>query len=238
MEDNKLNYDKIRKLYEKSQGIWPKQNNWYDYTRKKISQFIKKCSLGGYILNAGSGGNSYGLHNKMCHVDIVKKNICRYEDYVVANIEDMPFEDSTFDSVICVGDVINYCDAEKAIKELCRVVKKWGKLIIEFENSNSYEYILKGFYGCDKTIVNLEYMKEVTNQYLYSQQYLSGMLRKNGFDVKEELSIHIISSLVSNWISDDNISSLFAAFDIIFNKFSCFKTHGSNILYLCEKIEM
>lgn len=56
--------------------------------------------------------------------------------------------------------------------------KKWGKLIIEFENSNSYEYILKGSYGCDKTIVNQEYMKEVTNQYLYSQQYLSGMLKK------------------------------------------------------------
>lgn len=231
----KLDYDKIRTLYENCQYTWPKYNKWYDYTEKKIVEFIKDSALCGYILNAGSGGNSYDLHNKMCHVDIVEKNICKYDDYEVANIESMPFENSTFDSIICVGDVINYCDAEKAIKELARVIKKQGKMIIEFENSNAYEYMQEKYYGCSKVITNLEYMQEITNQYLYSCQYLSDSLRKNGFNIKKEISIHIISGLVSNWITNDNISGLFVVFDALLNKFSCFRNHGSNILYLCEK---
>ena len=111
--DKYLAYDKIEELYEKSEEIWSIHNNWYNYTKRKIKLFINKYILEGYILNAGSGGNTYGLNNKMCHVDIVKKNICKYDDYVVANIEKLPFENSIFDSIICVGDVINYCEVEK-----------------------------------------------------------------------------------------------------------------------------
>ncbi len=233
--EKKLDYYKIKKFYEKSSEVWPSGNIWYDYEKKKIKYFINKYIFDGYILNAGSGGNTYGLTNKMCHVDIVETNICKYDDYVVANIEQLPFQNLVFDYIICVGDVINYCDAEKAIKELHRVVKKQGKMIIEFENASAYEYIGRKFYGSDKVLTNLEYMGEVTNQYLYSCKYIKEILEMNGFEIKKELSMHIISGLASNWISNDNISCLFVALDFIFSKLRYFRNHGSNILLLCEK---
>lgn len=231
-----LNYTSIKKFYEECEETWPIHNNWYNCTKNKIGYIVRKYIHDGYVLNAGSGGNTYGLSNRMCHVDIVKKNISKYDDYIVASIEKLPLENLTFDYVICVGDVINYCKAEKAIKELYRVVKKGGKIIIEFENSNAYEYVNKDFYGDDTVIVNLEYMGKITNQYLYSYKYMEKILTENGFKIKKAYSFHILSGLISNWIADDNISCLFSVFDKMLNILSFFKKYGSNVLYLCERI--
>lgn len=234
--DKKLDYDKIEKFYLKMAEVWPSGNFWYNHVKRKIKCFINKQIVDGYVLNAGSGGNTYGLTNKMCHVDIVKKYISNYDDFVVANVENLPFQNSIFDFAICVGDVINYCDAEKAINELHRVIKKQGKLIVEFENTCAYEYIKQNFYCVDKVITNLEYMGEITNQYLYSYKYITELLEMNGFEIRKRLSVHIISGLISNWISNDNMACVFAVLDFIFDKLNNFRKHGSNILFLCEKV--
>ena len=235
--DRKLDYDKIEEFYSKTGEVWPSGNLWYSYVKKKINNFIKKHIVNGYVLNVGSGGNTYGLKNKMCHVDIVEKNISNYDDYAVANAENLPFQSLKFDVAICVGDVINYCDAKKAINELYRVIKEEGQLIIEFENSCAYEYIRKDFYCADRVITNLEYMNEIINQYLYSYNYIVELLEISGFKIRKRLSIHIISGLVSNWILNDNIACVFSFLDFALNKLNNFRKHGSNIVFLCEKVK-
>ena len=71
-------------------------------------------------------------------------------------------------------------------------------MIIEFENSNAFEYASKEFYGGDKVIANLEYLGKTTNQYSYSHKYIEEVLKLNRFEIQKELSIHIISGLISN----------------------------------------
>ncbi len=100
-----------------------------------------KFAENSYVLNARSGGNSYNLKCKQHHVDIADKKISHLELFTVSSIENLPFNDDCFDGIICVGSVINYCDAMQTISEFSRVLKRNDILIIEFENSYGYEFI-------------------------------------------------------------------------------------------------
>ena len=72
------------------------------------------------MLNAGSGGSIYnGISGKFFHVDISDKFIKELPNSYVASIENLPFNTNFFDTAICVGSVINYCDALTALSEIC-----------------------------------------------------------------------------------------------------------------------
>jgi ubiquinone/menaquinone biosynthesis C-methylase UbiE len=144
------------------------------YIQKKFNPFDNA-----YILNAGSGGNSYDIiSDNMYHVDIAENRIVHLKNAVVASIERLPFHDKMFDHIICVGSVINYCDAIVAIAEMSRVLKKHGVLIMEFENSLSFEFFGKTEYGKSAEIVTTKYIEQSHRQWVYSFNYIKNILRR------------------------------------------------------------
>lgn len=227
--------NKLKEFYETCNKVWPDDNKWYEYTCKQIRKTVCKYINNGEILNAGSGGSTYGLPFNMYHVDIAENKIEKYKDHLVANIEVLPFGDETFNSVICVGSVLNYCNLSKTIHELYRVVKKSGILILEYESSYSFEFIHNDFYGSNDTIVNLEYMGEENKQHLYSPIYFNNILSKLNIEIIFQKSFHIISSLVSNIISDDNVLGRMGYLDGIGSIIPLFKHHAGNIILVCKK---
>lgn len=103
-----------KNLYNSLDNVWPNKSTWYDYTRKKISNFLANklkaiTNEDNKILNAGSGGTTYDIKGNYYHVDVANKRIEDLKNSFVASVENMPFESETFDFVICVGSVINYC---------------------------------------------------------------------------------------------------------------------------------
>lgn len=50
--------------------------------------------------------------------------------YILANAEHLPFEDSTFDAVACAFGVRNFVHLEVGLREMLRVLKPGGKLVI------------------------------------------------------------------------------------------------------------
>ena len=145
-----LDASAIASKYNSLNKIWDEEDKWHSWTFKRINQYISKVrkqysnhySL--IILNAGSGGNSYGFDGEtMFHIDIAEEKISTQKNYHVGTIELLPYADKYFDLIICVGSVINYCDPVKVISEFKRVLKTRGELIIEFENSNTLELIGK-----------------------------------------------------------------------------------------------
>lgn len=226
---------RLKEFYETCNKVWPDDNRWYDYTRKQICKTICKFINDGRILNAGSGGSTYGLPFNMYHVDIAENKINRYKDYIVANIEELPFSDEIFNSVICVGSVLNYCKLSKTINELYRVVKKRGIIILEYESSYSFEFMNKDFYGCNDTIVSLQYMGEENKQHLYSPMYINSILEALNIDIIYQKHFHIISSLLSNIISDDNVLGWVGYLDGIGRVIPLFKRHAGNIILVCRK---
>lgn len=75
---------------------------------------------------------------------------------------------NSIDNILCVGSVLNYCDAIAAISEFNRVLKYNGHLILEYESSWGFEYIGKKCYKSDACIITTEYIEKEHTQWLYS----------------------------------------------------------------------
>jgi SAM-dependent methyltransferase len=88
--------------------------------------------LSGHLLNAGCGSrdvSSYLLANDVTRItnyDIAAEA----RDVIVGPIESMPFEDATFDSVLCNAVLEHVADAEASMRELVRVVKPNGHIVV------------------------------------------------------------------------------------------------------------
>ncbi|GHU42485.1 hypothetical protein FACS1894111_06510 [Clostridia bacterium] len=226
---------KIQEFYENISSVWPEDNNWHLYSQKQIAKYVchQKFNPQYTILNAGSGGSDYGLSNRMHHVDIAKNKIDHFAQYTVSGVEKMPFQSASFADVICVGDVINYCDARAAIAEFARVMKPFGQLILEFESSWGYEHQKSNAYKKPAAVTALSYGGEMQNQWLYSPDYIKKILHDFGFQVTDVFCFHILSSLhlYYNKHRDDNLAAPYAKFDGICRRIPLVNQHASNIIF-------
>jgi ubiquinone/menaquinone biosynthesis C-methylase UbiE len=60
-----------------------------------------------------------------------------------ADLTALPFDDQSFDIVYCWGVLMHIADVEKAIAELCRVVKPGGRIVISEANKASVEAVTR-----------------------------------------------------------------------------------------------
>lgn len=80
----KVNQEEIQHLYESVDDVWPQDDHWHLYSKKQ------HWEENIYVLNAGSGGNDYGLKVIMHHRDLAENKICHFDDYSVGSIEQLP----------------------------------------------------------------------------------------------------------------------------------------------------
>ena len=93
------------------------------------------------VLNAGSGGSDYGIPVSMTHYDLMALPSIPSGKFIQGDVEQMPFSDGSFNAVLCVGSVLNYCDPTRCLSEISRVLAPGGFAILEYERSGSAEYI-------------------------------------------------------------------------------------------------
>lgn len=97
-------------------------------------KFIKKYIKKGSLLDIGAGtGISTGYFEDICDCVALdpSEEMLNYYDgkKLIGKAEYLPFEDNSFDNVICVT-ALHHCDVDKAIKEMLRVVKDDGVIIV------------------------------------------------------------------------------------------------------------
>lgn len=225
----------LQRFYSNLENVWPDNDRWHIYTHLSISDFVKKHveNITDYkklkILNCGSGGITYGLDCDMYHMDIVENKISAFPHWKVASAEKIPFEDNEFDIVICVGTVINYCNAADVVREISRVLRPEGRLYLEFETSGSAEYIFSHSYFRDKGIVKSRYFGEEHIFWVYSFQYIRKLLHIYNIHITEKRFMHIISPFVYRIIPSENFAGLFSIFDSCLQKNSL-RIHAANII--------
>ena len=190
----------------------------------------------GYLLNAGSGGSDYGLPHKMMHVDIAENKIKHFPEYIVSSVESMPFEGNTFTDAICVGSVINYCDASATIHELSRVLKSGGSLILEFESSWGYEHRNSHAFKRDADIVQLPYFGALHSQWIYSPKYISNILAVEGLRISDEYSFHYLSGISFSKYQNENRAVQYVKFDWLCRKIPIIKQYSNNVILRCIKL--
>lgn len=127
---------------------------------------------------------------------INKANLSGKIDMIVGDSEEMPFEHDTFDAITVSFGVRNIANLDKGIKEIARVLKPTGVLVI-LETSNPTKFPFKQGYKFytnfilplvgklfSKDKVAYTYLSESANSFPFGEAF-NNILRKNGFsDVK------------------------------------------------------
>lgn len=228
----------IQSQYNSMNSSWPDNNSWYDYTKKVICDFISanaKITNNMRILNAGSGGSTYGITEEMYHVDLAERQIKIFPKHYVSSIEHMPFEDSFFDLVICVGSVINYNDALPVISEISRVMSPGSELILEYERSFTGELLFKKGYGENATVQIYDYNGQNNHKlWLYSDKYIESLLESAGLKVETSKMFHSVSAVYNRIHNNENKAGRYSSFD---SKIPAFikKNIAHNRIILCSK---
>jgi len=222
--------------------IWDKKDKWhyhvYSEIKAYLNKIVKRLKLKDNILvlNAGSGGEEYGLTNfNHIHLDIVDKNIKYKERYIVSSIENIPIEDNYLKMVICVGSVLNYSDALQSLSELSRVMTSGGYLVLEFESSGSFEYMLSSNHNKSAAIIKTFYHHKEEKLWIYSEKYIRNLLKVYQLEIIDEYRFHIVSGFVYKLTKKSDFASKFTSLDKLFYKLKIFNKFSTNIIFTCQK---
>lgn len=98
------------------------------------------CGLG-RLLEAGQeyGSDLYGIDISDVAVSKASKKLTN-ANIQVANAEQMPFADNTFDRITCLGSLERMIDLEKVLSEIRRVAKPDAKILFLVRNINGWTW--------------------------------------------------------------------------------------------------
>ena len=145
-------YSKFAKVYDIAVKLLPIWKTWIKIVIPHIEgNRVLEASFGtGYLLMHYTGEYEVcGIDYNAEMVEIAKKNIARKNIEATlrqANVEQLPFPDNYFDTIINTMALSGYPNGKQAMSEFHRVLKNNGKLlIVDFDypaNRNRFGYWL------------------------------------------------------------------------------------------------
>ncbi len=139
---NKNTYNRIAKLfYATRQYLWDDLISFKPYLHNKLSVLDIGCGTGRlYQLLADFQEVEYlGLDQSEEQLNMAKKDFPK-NNYLVAEMTSLPLPDKNFDLVFCIATLHHLNkeeDRDKALKEIKRVLKPGGYLLMTNWNLNS-----------------------------------------------------------------------------------------------------
>jgi len=121
---------------------------WQKIWKQLIARITRRMvGEGGSILDVGCGASPCGVlveHSRYVGIDSNKSKIdymnskkLKNAIFVEADMKKIPYKDKTFDTVICIEVIehaLNWDEAVTTIRELARVVKDGGKVVVATPN--------------------------------------------------------------------------------------------------------
>jgi SAM-dependent methyltransferase len=239
--DPRLDLSAVRARYD-DLAFFSNIDPWHLFTAAEVRREVASrwASLptgpNHIILNAGAGGNDLGLDPPATiNLDISPSRISSMLNPIVASIEALPLSDGCIDTLICVGSVINYCDAAAAIGEFGRVVRPSGALILEFESSFSAELITQEAFGRSAAVAETFYANQEEAVWVYSPSNIRNLLHAASFTVIQSVPIHILSPWALLLSRRAHLATSIARLDRFVRGAPLLTRWASNHLFFCEK---
>lgn len=225
--------------YELMEHPWPPGDNWSEHTKRSIGEFVRAVvpNEEGLILNAGCGGNDYGLSRRMTCVNLdISLRQCRTLNLpVLGDVEQIPFADNLFDATICVGAVINYVQPEKTIPELTRVTKPGGLILVDFESSYSAEIMFSRHWRQPLTVIERMYVDHMDKTYLFSPEYIRGLFEQARSAVIATRGYHIATAMWERIFAKALIPRAAYSVDRFASRMPGVRSLASSVLFACRK---
>ena len=236
-----IDQTEVRGNYNGRAEIWSEEDKWHSNTHKilikYLSDFMRDRRKNELILNAGSASPTVELQRRnVVNLDIAECLLPRDALSTCGSVEMMPFKDETFDSSVCIGSVVNYCNLICSIGELCRVLKRGGHLLIEVETSTSLEYVFKDMWNTSIDIVHVNYNKTKEKIWLYSVKLVLDTLKFYGLSAYSVSSFNILSSFMCALGVHEHIASKMSMLDTVAGKVPFLRKAGSNLVVFCKKM--
>ena len=96
------------------------------------------CGFGRFYPYLSERSDYYGIDISQAMIEECQRCYPRAKErFLAAEGEELPFSDDVFSKIICFG-VFDACDQERALKEMIRVCKIGGEILITGKNINYY----------------------------------------------------------------------------------------------------
>ena len=179
-ENSKMNYNKQAGIYdEKGDGKFVAPM-YGEIINRVINANPKKildvgCGTGNVLIRLSSNEelSLYGLDISENMIEIAKKNLGNKAELKVGDSEYMPWEDNSFDVIVCNASFHHYPNPEKVLLEMRRVLKSKGTLIIgdptapviirqllnlKFKRSNNGDYRLYSKIEIEELLIKCDFV--------------------------------------------------------------------------------
>lgn len=217
-------------------------DDWHRFTaariRREVADFLGTllAEPGRVILNAGAGNNDLGIcPPSTINLDISESGVSGLPNPVIASVEDIPLPTATVDTVICVGSVINYCDAAAAISEFARILRPAGQLVLEFESSLSAEFIGKASFGRPAAIAETFYQGAPEVVRVYDPQYVRSLLSRFELTITRTVPIHIASPWALLATQSAQKAAIVARLDPVLREAPFLSRWAANQVFFCTR---
>jgi len=166
---------------------------------KPVAEFIDTFNETDINCDIGCGNGKNMLYRKINFkgIDICDEfvKICnqRNLDVIKGNILDIPFQDNYFDNIICIAVIHHLKDIKdriNAIKELFRICKKGGKIMIYVWAYEQPDNSKRKFYSCDEMVSYKKVNGEIFYRYyhLYKKNELEEEIKESNIKYKSIIS--------------------------------------------------
>jgi SAM-dependent methyltransferase len=189
-------------LYGNKQADWPPPvDGWNDYKFARMERFVLDTGSqllpgNSRILDAGCGIGVYDwMPLRAVNLDLFIAQVRGRPNALVADVERLPFADRDFDLIFCLGSVLNYVSAPKALGELARVAAPSALLYLHFETSSSFEHVFKKGWNAPNHLNKTVNATREDYVWIYSPRYVFELLGSLGFRMRKTARFHILSSL-------------------------------------------
>jgi SAM-dependent methyltransferase len=179
-----------------------REDDWHTYSAEKCAEYLiahleEVNTASHWLLNAGAGVYELKLGDwKEVFLDLFTAPIQnRCPNAICGSVADLPIKARTCGAVVCVGEVLAYCDPAAAIAEFARVLVPTGILVCDFGNSRSSRHWLTQAYGRFADVVTDYYNGSPEQIWVYDPDYITQLLVSQGFRIKAKMGIHIWSAL-------------------------------------------